>query len=194
MGVEQIFAKERERYVRFLLETLREIKSREAAVGELLISLNSDATPYPYRYLRVDVMSRSSGGAPVPHEARLAPDPAFESKGFDFGTFTLEVYPFTWNSIQILFDRPITNQRQLDGWIQRWLDVEEKNPEDPSGLACAIHSFTPVEHQGEWWYLTADFGSAPADALVEFVELMAHQGMTRIVITSGEATAHQPDR
>jgi hypothetical protein len=78
MGVEQIFAKERERYVRFLLETLREIESREAAVGELLISLNSDTIPYPYRYLRVDVMSRTSGGAPVPHEVGLAPDPAFE--------------------------------------------------------------------------------------------------------------------
>lgn len=110
MGVEQIFAKERERYVRFLLE-------------------NSDTIPYPYRYLRVDVMSRTSEGAAEPHEVTLAPDPAFEPKGFDFGTFTAEVYPFTWNSMQILFDRPIGNQRQLDGWIQRWLDVEDKRRE-----------------------------------------------------------------
>ena len=53
------------------------------------------------------------------------------------------------------------------------------------GLSGAIHSFTQIETNGKWWYLTADFGTAPASALVEFVELLASQGMNVIVLKAG---------
>ena len=52
MKMEEIFSKERDRYIRFLAQTLDKIAGREAAtVGELLISINNEAIPYPYRYL-----------------------------------------------------------------------------------------------------------------------------------------------
>lgn len=190
MSIEQIFAKERDRYVQYLIETRAKIASEfPKTVGELLISINNEAIPYPYRYLRVDVMSSFPDGTPKPYEVKLDLDPSFEPKGFNFGQFVVEVYPFTWNSVQILVNRPIEKTKQLEGWITRWLDVEDKNPTNSLGTSQAVHSFTPVDHHGDWWYLTGDFGSAPADALVEFVELMAGQGMTRIVIKSGEANA-----
>jgi len=190
MSIEKIFAKERDRYVDFFIDARTEVSTESKnTVGELLISINNEKIPYPYRYLRVDLMSSTSDGVPKPFEVKIDPDPAFEPKGFDFGQFTVEVYPFTWSSIQILVNQPIKNMRQLEGWITRWLDVEDKNPSNHRGISQAIHSFSPVDHQGEWWYLTGDFGTAPVDALIEFVELMASQGATRIVIKSGEVNA-----
>jgi hypothetical protein len=190
MSIEKIFAKERDRYVQFLVETRTKIiNEAEKTVSELLISINNEAIPYPYRYLRVDVMSTSPDGLPKPYEVKIDIDPAFEAKGFNFGEFIVEVYPFTWNAVQILVDKPINNLKQLEGWITRWLDVEDKNIENEQGLGQTIHSFTPIDHHGEWWYLTGDFGSAPADALLEFVELLAGQGISRIIIKSGEVNA-----
>jgi len=189
MNIEQIFANEQQRYVQFLAETRTKIATENPqTVGELLVSINNEAIAYPYRYVRVDVMSKTQDGTPKPYEIKLDLDPNFEARGFNFGLFAVEVYPFTWNSVQVLVNKPI-NTKQLEGWITRWLDIEDENQPDTLGNCQAIHSFSPIDQSENWWYLTADFGSAPADALIEFVELMASQGMTRIVIKSGEAGA-----
>ena len=190
MSIEQIFVKERERYVQFLVETRSKLTTENPkTVGELLVSVNNDTIPYPFRYLRVDVMSSLPDGTPKPYEVKIDLDPSFEGKGFNFGSFVVEVYPFTWNSIQILFNQPIKNVQHLESWITRWLDLGDNNPANPLNLSHAIHSFTPVDQFGEWWYLTGDFGTAPYDALVEFIELLADEEMTRIVIKSGESNA-----
>jgi hypothetical protein len=186
MNIEQIFAKERDRYVQQFVETRSKLtSSSESTVGELLIRINNEAIPLPYGYLRVDVMCYLPNETHKPYEVAIDFDQSFESKGFNFGDFVVEVYPFTWSSVQILVNHPIENTRQLEGWITRWLDVEDKNPSHPLGISQAIHSFSPVARIDEWWSTTGDFGTAAADALVEFVELMAGQGMTRIIIKSG---------
>lgn len=187
MSIEQIILNERNRYVKYYLSKLEEIKKDSPkTVGELLISINNDEIPYPYRYIRVDAITSFDNDAPKIYEIKYDIDPVFEAKGFNFGEFIVEVYPFTWNSIQILVNKPITNFKQLEGWITRWLDVEDKNNNETLGISQAVHSFTRVENNAEWWYLTGDFGTSPADALIEFIELMASQGMTRIVLKSGE--------
>jgi len=186
MKLSQIFEQERNRYVQFLVETRTRLASEsEGTVGELLLSINNEAIPYPYRYVRVDIISKGPDGLPKPGEVVIDIDEAFEAREFNFGAFAVEVYPFTWDSVQVLVNGPIKDSRQLEGWITRWLDVEDKNPPGPFGTSQAIHSFSPVESQDGWWYLTGDFGSAPAGALSEFIELLAGQGMTRIVIRGG---------
>ncbi len=187
MSIEQVFTKERDRYVEFLVETRNRIGQEfPKTVGELLISINNESIPYPYRYVRVDVMSMLPDGTSKPCEVKLNIDPLFEATGFNFGSLVVEVYPFTWNSIQIVVDRPIPNIVQVEELITRWLDIEDKQPDSPLGLSQAIHSFTPVSNNDEYWYLTGDFGSAPIDALIDFIELLAEQGIARIVLKSGE--------
>jgi hypothetical protein len=186
MSIRDIFSNERDRYVNFLVETSTKLREAEPkTVGELLVSINNEAIPYPYRYVRVDVMTSSPDGSPKPCEVRIGLDPSFEAKSFNFGGFVVEVRPFTWNSVQVLFNQPIKDTEKLDRWITGWLDVEDKNPVVPSGIRQAIHSFSPVEGQGNWWFLTGDFGTALADALIEFIECLAGQGMTRIVVRGG---------
>jgi len=185
VSIETIIAAERERYIAFFTAAVGNLRASEKDIAtELLISIDNETIPYPYRYFRADVVAKEADGQPKLFQLATNPDDAFEPTGFNFGAFQVEVYPFTWDSVQIVFDRaPIL--AQLEGWITRWLDVDEVGPHRAAGLDGAVHAFSQVETNGEWWYLTADFGTAPADALIEFIELMASQGMTRIVLKYG---------
>nr|WP_063573474.1 hypothetical protein [Luteibacter rhizovicinus] len=194
MSIEVIIGAERERYVTSYIEAKARLSaSHEDIVGELLISINNDAIPYPYRYVRADLVSKDENGQPALSEVRIDVDPAFEARGYDFGAFQVEVYPFTWSSVQVVFDKEPRSLQQIEGWITRWLDVEDRRASSDDGLSCAVHSFTQIETNGHWWFLTGDFGTAPADALIEFVDLLASQGMSRIVLKSGnELSASDP--
>ena len=185
MNLQQILSSQRERYVQHFLHARRQLSEKEPAlVSELLISINNENIPYPYRYLRVDLLYKTIDGEPKPVEVRIDPDPSFSPRVFSFGPLTLEVQPFNWNDIQILFNQAPKDIKQIEGWITHWLDIKDENPENPSGLTGAIHSFTPMESDGKYWRLIGDFGTAPIDALVEFINILGAQGMTRIAIRS----------
>ena len=189
MNLHSLLEGERTRYVDHLVRAHAHAAAQSAAcVAELLLSINSEAIPYPYRYLRVDQMQAGADGKPQPCEVRVGLAPAFEPRQFKFGDLVLEVHPFTWNSVRILFDQPIRDSAGLDTWITTRLDIDGRNPDAQSGLSRAIHSFTQVARVGTWWQLTGDFGTAPIEALVEFIELLAGQGSRRILITGGDAT------
>jgi hypothetical protein len=186
MSLEQIIESERNRYVSFFVESRdKAIARNPSTVGELLISINNEELPYPYRYLRVDVTSKMSDGSTSMAEVRLGPAAGFEPTGFNFGALTVEIYPFSWDSVQLLFGSEPSHYKQLDGWITRWLDIHDENPPGPHNISQAIHSFSRAEQFGEWWAITGDFGTAPADALVECIELLVGQGMTRIILKDG---------
>lgn len=183
MRIEQIIAAEQKRYTDAFRSTLESHRSDEGALtGELLISINNQAIPYPYRYLRVDAATLHENGSPKIFQFDLGEGAKFEPVGASIGDGVLEVYPFRWDSVQFLFDRPSPNLQQLEGWLTRWLDVEDAQPHAEDGLSGAIHSCSQIENSNGWWYLTIDFGTAPADTLLEFIELLAFQKMSRIVV------------
>lgn len=185
MGIEDLIAAERERYVNRFAAALDELRCQEANVAnEVLISINDEALRYPFRYFRPDALVANTDGTPRVSRFDLGDGETFQPCGFDFGTFSLEVRPFRWDDIQFAFDKPPSNQTQLEGWITRWLNVEDDWRERDDALSNAAHSFTRIENNDDWWYLTADFGTAPAQAAVEFLELLAFQGMKRIVMHS----------
>jgi hypothetical protein len=187
MTLEQIFCKERERYIQHLARVRDHIaKERGNAACELLISLNVETLPYPYRYLRADVVCKLGDGTTKISAARMDLDPEFEGTGFSFDELVVEVYPFTWDTVHILFNKHFESVGPVDEWITRWLDIGDKNPRDKLGLGGAIHSFTQVEQFKEWSQLTGDLGSAPVEALVEFVNLLAKEGATKIIIQSSQ--------
>jgi len=186
MGVEEIIGAARQRYVDFFSETKVSVTAMEAdTVSELLISINNEGIPYPYRYIRADLVSKNGDGSLKINEIRVDSDETVEPTGFNFGPFQVEIYPFAWCSVQVLFDKEPPNVNQIEGWITRWLDIEDSWKGDIMGLSGAVHSFSPIETNGSWWFLTADFGTAPADALIEFIELLASQGMSRIILKAG---------
>jgi hypothetical protein len=174
------------RYIEFFTAVRDRIStSEENVAAEVLIALNNEHIPYPYRYLRVDVLSKNADGAIKPFELTLDPDPNFEATTFKFGGVQVAFFPFSWNRAQIVFEKAIADQQQLERFITRWLDVEETEAHAYDNLSGAAHSFTAVESNGEWWYLTVDFGTAPAEAMIEFIEILASHGVTRITIKAG---------
>lgn len=182
MGIEDVIAKERQRYVAFYSDAMDRLRADGTEVaGELLIVVNDDV-PLPYRYLRVDAATRSEGEEPQFSEIRLERDPGFEATSYNFGSFQVDVYPFTWSAVQIAFNAAPKSVTQIEGWITRWLDTADQWVDNEQRLSGAVHSFTQIQTDGQWWFLAADFGTAPADALIEFIELLVSQGMTRIVL------------
>jgi hypothetical protein len=185
MNLQEILSGERERYVRFLLLAREDITSKlPNTVSELLLSINNEAIPYPYRYLRIDLMSRTDDGQNKPTEVRIDLDPNFKPQIYKFGPLTLEIHPFFWNQAQILLNKEPSDIKKIEGWITHWLDIEDQGGTNPAGLSGALHSFTQLQKAGDWWHMTGDFGTAPIEALVEFINLMAQQGVTHIVIRS----------
>jgi hypothetical protein len=182
MSIESLIETARNRYVRFFIDA-REQKRREnpRTVSELLISLSTEDLSYPYRYLRVDLLANDSSDNPEPSEISLPPE-KLEPTGFNFGDFVVEAYPFSWCAIELLLDSEPTNKKQLEGWMTRWLDVQDQNARTSDDLSLAAHSFSPIQKTGDWWSLVADFGTAPADALVELIELFVGQGVRRLVL------------
>lgn len=186
MSIEAVIEAERERYVAFYMKTKASVLSaRKEVAGELLIAIDNESIPYPYRYVRADIVSKGEDGQAEVNEVRLDVDPGFESRRYDFGDFQVDVYPFTWSNVQIVFNNPPQDVQQIEGWITRWLDIEDRGTAAHDGLSGAIHSFSQIESNGQWWFQTADFGTAPTDALIEFIELIASQGVSHIVLKAG---------
>lgn len=176
---------ERERYATYFEEVAADISSKAPAhARELLISINNDALAYPYRYVRADLIENAADGSNRFYEVWLDPLQDAEATGFRLGPVAIEIYPFTWCSVQIAFDRPLPDLSKLEELLTMWLDVDDTRT-GPTGIANAIHSVSPVETNGQLWYLTIDFGTAPADAMVDLIDFLANEGMAeRIMVTS----------
>jgi hypothetical protein len=176
---------ERERYAAYFEAALAEARSgnRECA-RELLIAIDQEALPFPYRYLRVDCIGKHPDGSDRLHEFWLDPPEDAEARGFQLGPVSIEIHPFTWCSAQIAFDRPLPDMGRLEALLTVWLDIGDANPDPVSGSARAIHSATPVETNGTLWYLTIDFGTAPADVMLDLIDFLGNEGMDRIIVLS----------
>lgn len=184
MSIDSIISAERDRYVAHFEAIAEEMSSKTNRYArEVLISVNTDALAYPYRFIRADLMENSADGPPRAYEIWLDPSQTFEASGFQLGPVTLEIYPFTWCSAQIAFDRPLPDLAKLEGLLTSWLDIGDTRTTNRA--ANAIHSATPVETNGQLWYLTIDFGTAPAGTMLDLLDFLANEGMAdRIVITS----------
>ncbi|MES2787684.1 MAG: hypothetical protein V4684_19615 [Pseudomonadota bacterium] len=188
MTLREIFENERKRYVELLLATKAELLQQSPATSsEVLISINNEAIPYPYRYLRIDILSKAADGAVRPYYVTPAPDGSAEPRGYNMGSFEMQVYPFTWNAVNIKFDQPLKSPELLEAWATRWLDIKDTHAS--AALAQAIHSLGRIEPQDDWRLFTVDFGSAPVIALTELIDLLATEGARRIILQSADVVA-----
>lgn len=185
MSVVSMISAERDRYAAYFDTAAADIASRAPATArELLIAVDNEALAYPYRYVRADLISKAADGSDQIHEVWLDPAQDAEARGFQLGPVSVEIHPFTWCSAQIAFDRRLPDVAKFEALLTQWLDVDETST-DPLRVANAIHSATPIESNGELWYLTIDFGTAPADTLLDLIDFLANEGMAdRIIIAS----------
>ncbi|MDP9415842.1 MAG: hypothetical protein M3Q08_17525 [Pseudomonadota bacterium] len=101
MSVTSMVSAERERYARYFETAFANVRSSNPQCArELLIAINNEALPYPYRYLRLDAIEKCSDGTDRPYEFWLDPPQDAEARGFQLGPVAVEIYPFTWCSIR----------------------------------------------------------------------------------------------
>lgn len=188
MSIVSLIAAEQARYVAFFERAVVDARrARTQAVRELLISINNEALPYPYRYLRIDLIAKQSHGSDEVLQFLDGPDPGVEGRGFNLGGAIVEFHPFAWCEAQIAFDAPPADLQAIETFLTAWLDLEDRNRTGDAGPANAIHSATPIETNGQLWFLTIDFGTAPPDALIDFIDLLLNQGMNRIIVLTPPA-------
>ncbi|AOB31663.1 hypothetical protein AKI39_14645 [Bordetella sp. H567] len=185
MKIEEVIRREFQRYVDFFTGSKAILEEKQPDIqSEPLIALKNEE-PYPYRYIRPDLMSEGADGKMRLHLVHQGPDPGYQTICYDCGAFRLDIHPFAWSDIQLIFDKPPTDMAQIDDWITRWMDVEDTGSAAHSGLTGAVHHFYQVEQHPqhkELWTLMGDLGTAPPDALIELVELLGTQGMSHIVL------------
>jgi hypothetical protein len=184
MSIVSIVTAERDRYVAFFEASVAEARRQNPqSASELLISLNSEALPYPYRYLRVDLIEKLADRSDRACELWLDPAPDFEGRGFDLGPVKIELYPFTWCAVQLAFDTPLADTNELEAVLTKWLNLDDEGF-DNEGPANAIHSVSQIETNGQFWDLIIDFGTAPADAMLDVIDLLLNSGITRLIVAS----------
>ena len=183
MSIEEIIRREQNRYVSFFsgAKTALQKENRDIQT-EVLITLKKEEAPYPYRYMRPDAVSTNGEGKMAFSMLHQGADPEFVTSSYDCSTFRLDIHPFAWSDVQLIFDKPLTDLRKIEDWITRWLDVNDSGAHEHAGLSGAVHGFYPVEQQGPLWILMGDMGTAPAEALIELLLLLGKQGMSHIVL------------
>jgi len=87
----------------------------------------------------------------------------------------VSIYPFQWGSCLCrLIDGPSdVDWHYLRQWFLKWFD---DGISDEEGFLGCIHSMTdPVENENGYQF-TIDFGSAPTDAIEDWIETVAYLG------------------
>lgn len=133
---------------------------------------------------------------------------------FNLGTVRVEVHPFTWCAAQITFDHALSDESLIADYLEEWMDPQDRAYDNGEPFAYAIHSATQIQqsspeseaasetatgrstdlYAAEEWdedytpprlsTLTLDLGTAPAEALLDLIERLTHDGATLITISS----------
>jgi hypothetical protein len=170
-GLRRVLAEARDQYLHHYRAVIHRAKAnRPQAVPELLIELNAADSGLVNRLTRVDVIW---GGAAQPSiiEANVDPPAKVECIYSAVGPPVVRAFSLVWNACEILCPEPIVLSSEFDRWFVRWLDLDDAKAPDAEGLAGVIHSVTKPGRVGDKWGFSIDLGSAPADAVLELLEL-----------------------
>lgn len=101
----------------------------------------------------------------------------------------LSIRPFSWNRLSLTFDADNDTKRliRLRLWFLEWFQARHsENTEDLSGV---VHAIDGPRKVGEMWNVTIDLGSAPTDAFIELIHVLASRGPRNIMFGSELNTA-----
>lgn len=185
----------RDAYLRFLCEKLGELKqAHPECATELLVELNSAENPRPFSLSRLDAIQ---GPSSAPQVSRIAfncdarrPPVCLQHNGV-----AVELGGVSWEEVLISFEAAQFDLSQLGGWLSRWIDEADERTTDESGLLGVIHSISWDSSPNGKWKISIDFGSAPVESAVEFIDELQRQGVEACVIeTEGEVRPEGPAR
>jgi|ERR1700677_1797450 len=184
-NVLNVMTKEREAYLACFAKGLAEHREiSPQAVAELLIEINTQKIPLPYRYIRPDIIYK------IAEESKIIEVNKNRHFSFDPYVFTTPsgipatLHPFHWNGIEFRLFGDIVSWEPYDDWIRTWLDLEDLRSREGKDFQCVIHNATEPKRAGGFWELSIDMGSAELDALSDLFSVFAELGFGTIEIGS----------
>lgn len=90
---------------------------------------------------------------------------------FQWKESPLRISDLHWNNVRIEHERPYIDMLHFQEWFSCWFDLEGHNETASGAFSNAIHSVSVEDHR-----LTVDFGSAPAKALTQLLDVLAKDG------------------
>jgi hypothetical protein len=174
----------REHYIKALLASFAEFKAAYSPSAlEVMFELQRQES-LPYRLFRADMAATVSGEAKL-QEVNPSTHLNFESFKLGIGVgLVAAIHPVVWNDVGIK-----TNVRlpgaSIEAWAMQWLDMDDHHAQDENGLQGVIHSISRDDTGDEGTELIVDFGSAPAEALNDLIDVLRTCGVSYITIHSG---------
>lgn len=185
----------RDAYLRFFIEKLGELKhSHPECATELLVELNSATNPRPFSLVRLDAIH---GPSSAPQVSRIAfnCDAERPRLRLQHNRVAVELGGVSWEEVSISFEASQFDLSRLGSWLSRWIDEIDERATDESGLIGVIHSISWDSSPNGRWRISIDFGSAPVECAVEFIDELQRQGVEACVIeTEGEVRPEGPAR
>lgn len=118
----------------------------------------------------------------------LAPEDVLQFEPIDglFGDAALSIPHLRWDDVLLRHDLEEYPEEQLDRWFRHWFDPDDVRHAEEAGIGEVIHSLLV-----EPGCLSIDFGTAPAEALWELLELVEAADASTITISSSRAEADE---
>ncbi len=179
-------AKERQSYLDYLRRSYLEHQEKfPPAAAEVLVKLNNTKDfPPPYCYYRPDIIC---GGAEKPEIIEINKDQYYS---FDPHDFSLPegvvgvLLPFHWNGIEFRLHGDVKILSEFEGWIHRWMDIDDARYEEGKEFLNVIHNVTVPRKVNDYIEFSLDMGSAEIIAFFELIALFPDMNVTKFEIGS----------
>lgn len=175
----------RQHYLRALLDTFAGYgASRQPSSLEVMLELQREE-PLPFRLYRVDMASNVNGEN---HLQEVNPSTHLRFEPFTVEVnddLAVEVRPMNWNGVEVFANAEL-NTSAFEDWALKWLDFDDRQPQDEDGLQGVIHSVTMQESEVGTSRVAVDWGSAPLAALEELLQVVSKCGATKVRLSTPE--------
>ena len=176
----------RAHYMDFYLRVIRKLAEEpERCVPEVLLQIGGrEELPEMFQLYRVDIL-RGSNEQPQVSEVNHDRLPVGPDVRAGIGDLEATISPLLWNGDEFLCDSFDPRDAAFAAWMIMWMDPDDENPPDEDGLGGCIHSVTWPEPVGDAVGFSIDFGSAPAEALVELLGILSGSGTKSVTVGAG---------
>ncbi len=176
----------REKYVDLYRSTLRKLREEhDDCMPEIWVrpSPESGSEQSPPEALCIDIVCGERGEPQAIHVACSEPPEGSLAGVIRVGSVDVPVFPLAWEACVVWARLASPDWSAIEPWRKKWLDADRgADPSDEDGLSGVVHYFASPVAEGGGYLLELDLGSAPVEALTEFLDALAAMGAAEIEV------------
>ncbi len=104
-------------------------------------------------------------------------------RAFTYNDMAVSLAPVTWDAMSFTLSPAPDELIGFEEWFDRWMDIDGEHAPDRQLFSHVIHSATL---SGDT--IAVDFGTAPAEAALELIDLFRQSGVTTIHVWDNRET------